>query len=72
MSFIDELEARCAGLLQYPEAGSMRDELRPGLRSRPHGRYIIFYTPQSAVVRVERILHDSRDTGAEFGSREAD
>ena len=67
-SFIDELESRCVRLLDFPDAGTLRSELAPGLRSTPHGRYVIFYTPGTNVVRIERILHGSRDIGVEFGS----
>jgi toxin ParE1/3/4 len=66
-SFVDELEARCARLIEYPETGRARPELASDLRSKPHGHYVIFYTPGAEVVRVERILHGARDVEAEFG-----
>lgn len=66
-SFVDELEARCAGLIEYPDTGRSRPELAPHLRSKPHGHYLIFYTPGPEVVRIERILHGARDVEAEFG-----
>jgi len=64
--FIDELEARCAELLPFPDTGRERPELAPDLRSKPHGRYLIFYTPGPQVVRIERILHGARDAEAQF------
>ncbi len=67
-SFVDELESRCAGLTEYPEAGRARPELAPDLRSKPHGDYLIFYTPGAHAVRVERILHGSRDVEGEFST----
>jgi toxin ParE1/3/4 len=69
-SFVDELEARCAGLTDYPGAGRARPELAPNLRSKPHGHYLIFYTPGAEVVRIERILHGARDVEGEFGADE--
>lgn len=66
-SFVDELEARCADLLVFPDSGRARPELAPDLRSKPHGRYIIFYTPARDTVRIERILHGARDLEAELG-----
>lgn len=69
LSFVEELEARCADLLTYPEAGRPRPELGTGLRSKPHGRYLIFYTPAASAVRIERVLHGSRDAEAQFQSR---
>ena len=65
-SFVDELEARCSSLREYPDTGRTRPELAPGLRSMPHGQYLIFYTPGQEVVRIERILHGARDVNAEF------
>ena len=65
--FVDELEGRCADLLGFPESGRARPELAPDLRSKPHGRYVIFYTPGAETVRIERILHGARDIEAEFG-----
>jgi toxin ParE1/3/4 len=65
--FVDELETGCADLLRFPDSGRARPELAPGLRSKPHGRYIIFYTPERGKVRIERILHGARDIEAEFG-----
>ncbi|HEV2817209.1 MAG TPA: type II toxin-antitoxin system RelE/ParE family toxin [Allosphingosinicella sp.] len=68
-SFIDELEASCADLLAFPKSGRARPELAPDLRSKPYGRYMIFYTPGPKSVRIERILHGARDIEAKFGER---
>ena len=66
LSFAEELEARCAALQDYPHRGRPRPELAPDLRSVPHGRYVIFYTPRGDTLRVERILHGARDVEGEF------
>jgi toxin ParE1/3/4 len=66
LSFVEELEKRCAGLLNFPDSGTPRAELAPGLRSKPHGRYVIFYTPCQTELRIERILHGARDISGEF------
>ncbi|MFC5342922.1 type II toxin-antitoxin system RelE/ParE family toxin (plasmid) [Brevundimonas staleyi] len=63
LTFVDELEAACTRLVDHPHSGVARSDLRPGLRSRPYGSYVIFYTVQETVLRVERILHGSRDIG---------
>lgn len=63
-TFVDELESACARLADFPESGSARFDLRPGLRSRPHGSYVIFYSALDTVIRIERILHGARDVGA--------
>jgi toxin ParE1/3/4 len=67
-SFVDELEAHCAGLTEYPAMGRARPELALGLRSKPHGHYVIFYTPGADKLRIERILHGARDVEGEFGT----
>lgn len=63
ITFVDELEAVCIKLLDYPHAGAARADLRAGLRSRPYGSYVIFYSALTDVVRIERILHGARDIG---------
>lgn len=65
-SFVGEIEQRCGKLPDFPEAGRARPELAEGLRSVPHGRYMIYYSSERSVVRIERILHGSRDVGARF------
>ena len=41
--------------------GCVHPELRPGLRSFPHGDYLIFYRPLRDGVSIVRVLHGSRD-----------
>lgn len=41
--FIARLEEFCELLVSQPLAGRVRDEVSPGLRSLPYGRYVIFY-----------------------------
>ena len=66
LSFVGELKARCADLSDFPEQGRARQELRPGLRSIPSGRYIIFYRVSVDLLRIERILHGARNIGTEL------
>lgn len=66
VAFVDELEAACAKLIDFPNSGVARSEIRAGLRSKPHGSYVIFYSVLSAVIRIERILHGARDIDAAF------
>lgn len=63
LTFVDELEAACAKLVDFPESGRARSDLRAGLRSKPHDSYVIFYSILEAVIRIERILHGARDIG---------
>tara|TARA_R110000868_G_scaffold6550_9_gene37132 strand:- start:4218 stop:4502 length:285 start_codon:yes stop_codon:yes gene_type:complete len=60
MSFIAELRSSCAELLLFPEAAALRPELGVGIRSHPHGRYLIFYRAAEDTLRIERILQGNR------------
>lgn len=66
-SFVGEIEQRCAGLQSFPGMGRARPEIMPGLRSLPHGHYVIFYTAGAQSVRIERILHGARDIERALG-----
>jgi toxin ParE1/3/4 len=43
--------------LSYPG----REDLAPGLRMAPLGRYVIFYRVLDDMVRIERVLHGARN-----------
>ena len=48
-------------LVDYPESGTKRNELRRGLRSFPVGNYIVFYSITGAGIEIVRVLHGRRD-----------
>ncbi|WP_292457413.1 type II toxin-antitoxin system RelE/ParE family toxin [Methylibium sp.] len=54
-------------LATQPLMGRARDELSPGLRSFPFGRYVIVYEPIDGGIDVVRLLHSARDVDAQFG-----
>ena len=60
--FIRTLRERLSLLAENPLAGRARDELAPGLRSFPIGRYVVFYRPLGAGdgIEVVRVLHAAR------------
>lgn len=62
-SFVAELRKACAILIDHPFVGMARPEVGDGLRSKPHGRYVIYYRVIDDVVRIERFLHGARDVG---------
>ncbi len=49
-----------------PMVGRARDELAPGVRSFPFGRYVVFYVPLEDGIDVVRMLHGARDIDAVF------
>jgi toxin ParE1/3/4 len=59
--FIGELASRFPKLASMPEMGRLREELSPGLRSFPVGRYIVFYRRAGDGVEIIRVLHGARN-----------
>ncbi|MCP3935916.1 MAG: type II toxin-antitoxin system RelE/ParE family toxin [Actinomycetia bacterium] len=62
VSFVDELEAAIAHLLQHPLMGSLRFSYEleiPGLRSWPVQKfpYLIFFVPGDERIDIWRVLH---------------
>jgi toxin ParE1/3/4 len=66
-AWIDRLDETLQLLATQPKMGRARDELSPGLRSMPVGRYVIFYEPLHDGIDVVRVLHSARDVDAQFG-----
>jgi len=68
LRFISELRLRLAKISDAPRGGARRPELWEGLRSIPFHRYVIFYSVTSSDdVRIERVLHGSRDIDTLLG-----
>lgn len=66
LRFVQEIRERCAGIVLAPQGAVRRDDLLPGIRMVPFRRYLIFYTASGDSVRIERVLHGSRDIAALF------
>ena len=59
---IDSITERFFLLTRYPHMGRPRDDdLRPGLRSFPVGRYVIIYRAESEDVQILHIVAAARD-----------
>lgn len=65
-AWVDRLDNKLRLLATQPLMGRARDELSPGLRSQPFGRYVIFYVPLADGIDVVRVIHSSRDIEAVF------
>ena len=63
---LDEIEKTSQKLAQFADMGRNRDELHPGLRSFPVGKYLIFYLPISGGLEIVRVLHGMRDIDTIF------
>lgn len=63
---IEDIVERFALLSRHPEAGRLRRDIGPSVRSFPVHSYIIYYTEVAARVLVARVLHSSRDQQTAF------
>lgn len=65
---IDRIEAACLQLPEFPERGTRRDDLRPGLRTNGFERRatIVFRVDEGTVV-IGPILDGGRDLDALLG-----
>ena len=66
VTFIEEMRAQCEKIARAPQAYPARPELAEGLRSCPHGNYVIFFTATRTHLTVVRVLHGAMDIPAHF------
>jgi toxin ParE1/3/4 len=71
-ALIERIEKRLRLLAEYPESGTKRDELRPGLRSVVLGKLVLFYNPLRDGIELVRVLDGRRDLQAIFAEEEDD
>jgi toxin ParE1/3/4 len=64
--WLDRLDEKFALWAEQPSIGRSREELAPGLRSMPFGRYVVFFMPQAEGIDIVRVLHGSRDVDQAF------
>jgi len=68
--WVDQLDAQFRVLATQPMMGRARNELAPGVRSLPVGRYLVFYVPLDDGIDVVRVLHGARDIDAVFNPKQ--
>jgi toxin ParE1/3/4 len=66
VSFIREIREQCAKIAAMPLAAPLRHELGQGIRMAPFKHYLIFYTVDAEIIRIERILYGARNIPALF------
>jgi toxin ParE1/3/4 len=67
LRLLEMVRARCNKIACALRSGTSRPELWQGLRWVPFSSYMIFYTVDASdAVRIERVLHGSRDIEAMF------
>lgn len=65
--YIDRIEQACRLLENFPQRGTARDDLMPGLRTIAfERRAIIGYTSDPRRVTIQRVLYGGRDSGSAF------
>ena len=68
VAYDQRLREACRKLADFPERGTPREALRPGLRSvRFKRRATIYYVVNAGTVHIVRILAAGRDSRREFG-----
>ncbi len=66
-SYTDQITAHCLGLMTFPERGTRRDDLRPGLRTTTFRRRVtIAFHITDTTVTIDRVLYGGRDLTAIF------
>lgn len=65
--FVGKLMEQCQRIGNAPLAYTGREDLAPGLRMAPMGRYVVFFRVLGDMLRIERVLHGARDLPAIFG-----
>lgn len=63
---LDRMEDAARLLESHPPAGRARPELRQDLRSFPVRPLVVYYLPRADGIEIVRVLHGSRDIGAEM------
>ena len=66
VAYINQFDVIFGKLLDNPEIGKKRDEIKPGLRSFPKAEHIVFYRILKDRLRIVRVLHVSRDLSRFF------
>ncbi len=61
LTFVDELHTICRGIADNPEICPMRDDLETGVRMAVHKQYLILFRILPTEIRIERVVHGSRD-----------
>ena len=65
--YVDRIIDYCSTLQDFPNRGTPRDELAPGLRTTVfEGRVVIAYQVEKSSVRILRLLNRGRDVTRAF------
>ena len=66
-NYTDRILAHCLGLVTFPERGTIRDDLRPGLRTTTFRRRVtIAFHITTTSITIDRVLYGGRNLAALF------
>lgn len=58
---LDSIDARCRMLAEFPEIGTLREDIGPSVRVLVVGNYLVLYRARDDRVDIVRVLHGARD-----------
>ena len=67
-TYVDEIEAHCLRIGDFPHAGPPRPQWGVDIRITIHGRYLIVHRVRADALQILRIVHGARDLDALFES----
>lgn len=71
INYIRRIRSYCEGFAEFPERGTLRDDIRPGLRIIGYERRVtIAFTFDDQRVRIGRVFYGGRDYEALLGEGE--
>lgn len=73
LAYVEELRRYCMGLAEFPERGTRRDAIRPGLRTIGYRRRVtVAFQVTGTTVIILRLLYGGRDLESWRGADDAD
>ena len=66
IKYLQEVDDLFEKLLQTPNIGRTRNEIKKDLLSIPIGKHVVFYTILDDHIRIIRVLHGVRDLPGSF------
>jgi len=68
--FVDGLLESFQNLADFPDTGTLRDYLPPGVLTFPHRSHMIFYRKSAEGVEIVQVLYGGMDMDAHFSEPE--
>ena len=66
VKYLDEIAKVFIKIINTPEMGRSRNEIKKSLYSLPTGSHVVFYTIQINHIRIVRVLHGAKDMPKSF------